>query len=198
MLIHILHLTNFPPSQRRTRVEGGTAYPLTAAIMGFWVFVKSCHDVMNFSPTTSWYVLSFILKIIDIQSRKEEGRSLTLWYLHQLIISRILIGMRPANTFSPPVRTIAPISLFLSRDCKCVFNSFIRGEESAFKAFGRLSSIIATLGRGVLGVMREYVEEKRSCLHPWRIRDCRNGRTNIAANSRTSDDGSRSSEQCFL
>jgi hypothetical protein len=98
-------------------------------------------------------------------------------------------GGIPANTLIPPVSTIAPISVSLSRDCKCVFNSFINGDESALRAFGRLSSIIATRGRGVLGLMRVYVEEKRK---RWDVcwRECRSGRRNIASDWwNSSDDG---------
>lgn len=39
----------------------------------------------------------------------------------------------------------------------------MRGVERAFRALGRLSWIKATLGRGVVGVISVYVEERRIC-----------------------------------
>src|SRR5271154_5758597 len=69
-------------------------------------------------------------------------------------------GVRvPANTFSPPVRTMAPMSVSLSRESKWELSSAMRGLESALRALGRLRWMRATRGRGGEGGMRGEAEE---------------------------------------
>ena len=84
-----------------------------------------------------------------------------------------------ANAFSPPVRTIAPTSLSASRELRCVFSSVINGVDKALRAFGRLSSISATRGRGLLGAINVYVDEKRKCLRTLGKDVWRRGRRSI-------------------